>query len=86
MKRLLERFLKQPEKPLGRWCNVGNHPLCQPLDRKEENKRRREDLKKHNIDPYERLQRDPERWREDLKKHNTKSLRSSYSWIGDGNP
>lgn len=58
LKRVFQRLFQAPPRPLGRWCNVGDHPLRRPAEWKEDNKRRRAELQKNGTDPYERLRKD----------------------------
>jgi hypothetical protein len=60
MKRFIEILAKKPPTPLGRWCCVGDHPLCRSWEWKEANKRFREELRKSGTDPYETVRRDHE--------------------------
>jgi NADH:ubiquinone oxidoreductase subunit C len=59
MRNILRQLLQEPEKPLGRWCNVGSHPMRKSFDWKEKNKRRREELKNEQRTEEHKNETDP---------------------------
>ena len=61
LKKKMQSFIKQIfkkeviQKPLGRWCHCGEKNKIDVILLKDELKKKRMEMKKKNLDPYELL-------------------------------